>query len=107
VPSVAGMPVDPIAVNQQNWDAVVPEHLLAYGVDDFVAEPGRITSVVRDDFVARAPHLPGRSPAGLDVVHLQCHIGLDTLSWARLGAFAWPRMTRDSGLLQCRAHRTT
>lgn len=24
--------------------------------------------------------------AGLDLVHLQCHFGLDTLSWARLGA---------------------
>src|SRR4029079_12495046 len=25
---------------------------------------------------------------GLDLVHLECHIGLDTLSWARLGAHA-------------------
>lgn len=25
-------------------------------------------------------------PAGLDLVHLQCHIGTDTLSWARRGA---------------------
>jgi SAM-dependent methyltransferase len=33
-----------------------------------------------------ARHLPGGSPAGLSLVHLQCHIGLDTLSWARLGA---------------------
>ena len=80
------MSVDPIAVNQRNWDAVVPEHVLAYGVDDFVADPGRITSVVRDDLAALAAHLPGGSPAGLDVAHLQCHIGLDTLSWARLGA---------------------
>ena len=51
-----------------------------------MAEPGRITSVVRDDLAALTPYLPGGSPAGLDLVHLQCHIGLDTLSWARLGA---------------------
>ncbi|MBU5423725.1 methyltransferase domain-containing protein [Cellulomonas hominis] len=75
-----------LAVNQRNWDAAVPGHLVAYGVDDFVADPGRVSSVVRDDLALLAPHLPGGSPAGLDLVHLQCHIGLDTLSWARLGA---------------------
>jgi SAM-dependent methyltransferase len=77
---------DAVAVNRQSWDAVVPAHLVAYGADGFVADPDRITSVVRDDLEALVPHLPGGSPAGLDLVHLQCHIGLDTLSWARLGA---------------------
>lgn len=33
-----------------------------------------------------APHLPGGSLAGLDVAHLPCHIGVDTISLARLGA---------------------
>ena len=75
-----------IAANQANWDERVPAHLIAYGVDDFVSDPGRITPVVRDDLARLAPHLPGRSPAGLRLAHLQCHIGLDTLSWARLGA---------------------
>jgi 2-polyprenyl-3-methyl-5-hydroxy-6-metoxy-1,4-benzoquinol methylase len=28
----------------------------------------------------------GVDPAGLDLLHLQCHIGTDTLSWARRGA---------------------
>ena len=32
------------------------------------------------------PHLPGESIAGLDVCHLQCHIGTDTLSLAKAGA---------------------
>lgn len=77
---------DAVAVNRRSWDAVVPAHLVAYGADAFVADPDRITSVVRDDLAALGPHLPGGSPAGLDLVHLQCHIGLDTLSWARLGA---------------------
>lgn len=80
------MSSDAVAVNRRSWDAVVPAHLVAYGADAFVAEDGRITSVVRDDLAALVPHLPGGSPAGLDLVHLQCHIGLDTLSWARLGA---------------------
>lgn len=80
------MSSDAVDVNRRSWDAVVPAHLVAYGADTFVAEDGRITSVVRDDLAALAPHLPGGSPSGLDLVHLQCHIGLDTLSWARLGA---------------------
>jgi len=33
-----------------------------------------------------APFLPDGSVAGLDLIHLQCHIGTDTLSWAKLGA---------------------
>ncbi|MCG7286594.1 class I SAM-dependent methyltransferase [Cellulomonas sp. ACRRI] len=77
---------DAVAVNRRSWDAVVPAHLLAYGADGFVADARRVTSVVRDDLAALAPHLPAGSPAGLDLAHLQCHIGLDTLSWARLGA---------------------
>lgn len=75
-----------LAVNRRNWDACVPAHLVAYGVEDFVADPERITSVVRDDLALMAPFLPGGSPAGLSLIHLQCHIGFDTLSWARLGA---------------------
>lgn len=75
-----------IAVNRENWDASVPGHLIAYGVEEFVTDPQRISSVVRDDLASMAPRLPGGSPAGLSLVHLQCHIGLDTLSWARLGA---------------------
>ncbi|RMI14204.1 class I SAM-dependent methyltransferase [Cellulomonas triticagri] len=77
---------DDVETNRRSWDAVVPGHLVAYGAEEFAADPARISSVVRDDLVAMAPHLPGGSPEGLDLVHLQCHIGLDTLSWARLGA---------------------
>ncbi|WP_104432015.1 class I SAM-dependent methyltransferase [Kineococcus xinjiangensis] len=75
-----------VAANRANWDERVASHLIAYGVEDFIADPTRTTSIVRDDLALMAPHLPGGSPAGLDLVHLQCHIGLDTLSWARLGA---------------------
>ncbi|MFC6015719.1 class I SAM-dependent methyltransferase [Plantactinospora solaniradicis] len=75
-----------IAANRANWDERVASHLKAYGVEDFVAASSAITDVVRDDLALMAPHLPDGSPAGLSLLHLQCHIGLDTLSWARLGA---------------------
>ena len=32
------------------------------------------------------PHLPGGSVSGLDLAHLQCHIGTDSISLAQLGA---------------------
>jgi SAM-dependent methyltransferase len=75
-----------IAANRANWDERVASHLVAYGVEDFITDADRISDVVRDDLTLLAPHLPDRSPAGLTLLHLQCHIGLDTLSWARLGA---------------------
>ncbi len=77
-----------VAANRRNWDERTPVHLASrmYDVDGFVADPGRITSVVRLDLPEMAPHLPGGSVEGLRLVHLQCHIGTDTLSWARLGA---------------------
>lgn len=85
-------PTDPsalsreIAANLRNWDERVPIHLVGYGTDAFVADPGRLSDVAREDLALMAPHLPGGALAGLDLVHLQCHIGTDTLSFARLGA---------------------
>jgi SAM-dependent methyltransferase len=74
------------AANRANWDERVPSHLKAYGAEDFADDPHAISAVVRDDALVMAPHLPGGSVAGLDLLHLQCHIGTDTLSWGRLGA---------------------
>ena len=73
-------------VNRSNWDERVAGHLLAYDVDGFIADSDRLSSVVREDLEAIGAHLPNGSPVGLSLVHLQCHIGLDTLSWARAGA---------------------
>jgi SAM-dependent methyltransferase len=75
-----------LAANLANWEERVPIHLTAYGTDDFVADSTSISVVVKADLLALAPHLPNQTPAGLDLLHLQCHIGTDTLSWARLGA---------------------
>jgi len=69
-----------IEVNRANWDARVPHHLGGYDLDSFRSDPSFISHVVNFDQVRLG------SVAGLDVVHLQCHIGTDTLSLWRLGA---------------------
>ena len=70
--------------NRANWDDRVPLHVAGYGLDAF-DDPTHLSSVVADDLAALAPFLPA-GVAGLDVCHLQCHIGTDTLSLARAGA---------------------
>jgi len=67
-------------VNLANWNSRVEHHEQAYGLEKFRADPKHLSDVVRFDL----PRLG--SIDGLDVVHLQCHIGTDTLSLARLGA---------------------
>lgn len=81
----AGDPADEpehVTVNRANWDARVPHHAASveYGLDRYLADPTRISDVVTFD----RPRLG--DIAGLDGVHLQCHIGTDTLSLHRLGA---------------------
>ncbi|AZM92610.1 class I SAM-dependent methyltransferase [Streptomyces sp. W1SF4] len=72
-------PADWREANRANWDERVPIHLGTsfYDIPAFVAgrdslqdfEPGEVGDV-----------------GGRSLLHLQCHIGLDTLSWARRGA---------------------
>lgn len=73
------------STNLSNWEDRVPLHEAAYGLERF-DDPAYLTSVVRTDLAALTPFLPGYSVAGLDVCHLQCHIGTDTLSLVRAGA---------------------
>ncbi len=70
------------AVNRANWDERAPAHAASpdYAVDRFIADPTFISGVVAFD----RPRLG--DIAGLRGVHLQCHIGTDTVSLARLGA---------------------
>ena len=67
-------------INLANWNSRVPHHEKGYALDRYRDDPSFLSEVVRFDL----PRL-GRLD-GLDVVHLQCHIGSDTLSLARLGA---------------------
>ncbi|MBI5087631.1 MAG: class I SAM-dependent methyltransferase [Actinobacteria bacterium] len=71
---------DYIVTNRANWDSRVPIHEQGYQLDDFRTDPSHISVVVQFE----RPRLG--DIAGLDGVHLQCHIGTDTLSLARLGA---------------------
>jgi SAM-dependent methyltransferase len=69
-----------LEVNRRNWDSRVPIHVTGYALQKFRDDPGYISDVVRFDL----PRLPNVS--GLEGIHLQSHIGTDTVSLIRLGA---------------------
>ena len=70
------------ALNRASWDERAPAHAASpdYAVEEFATDPAYLSAVVRFDL----PLLG--DIAGLRGVHLQCHIGTDTISLARLGA---------------------
>ncbi|MDV9192651.1 class I SAM-dependent methyltransferase [Streptomyces sp. SR27] len=72
-------PEDWREANRARWDERVPIHAASafYDLDTFRA--GK--DALRDFELAEVGDVTGRS-----LLHLQCHIGLDTLSWARHGA---------------------
>ena len=76
---------DASAANKRNWNDRAALHEQAYGLDAFRRDPDHISGVVRDDLPVLTQHLPV-GLAGRDLLHLQCHIGTDTISWARLSA---------------------
>lgn len=76
-------PMDPyLELNRASWNERAPAHAASpdYGVTRFVEDPHFISDVVRFD-LPRLGEIHGRRG-----VHLQCHIGTDTISLARLGA---------------------
>ena len=75
-----------LEANRARWDESAEPHRVAYAAEALAADPEALSDVVREDARLLAPYLPGHTAAGLDLIHLQCHIGTDTLSWARLGA---------------------
>jgi SAM-dependent methyltransferase len=81
-PSVLGVPEDYRDVNRLSWDERAPAHAASagYAFQRFVDEPDFISGVVSFD-VPRLGDI-----RGLRGVHLQCHIGTDTVSLSRLGA---------------------
>lgn len=79
------MPRDPkhdphYETNRAWWDAVVPVHEASKGYD----RPGFLRGEKPLCPVERAEL--GPLVAGRTLLHLQCHFGIDTLNWARLGA---------------------
>jgi len=76
------MPIDKaqaLAANRRRWDEMAALHLRGgfYDVDAFREGANTISALERAEL---------GDVAGKSLVHLQCHFGLDTLSWARLGA---------------------
>ena len=69
-------------VNRAYWDERAPAHAASpdFAFEAYASDPARVSDIVRFDL----PLLGDVS--GLDGVHLQCHIGSDTVSLARLGA---------------------
>ncbi len=68
-----------LQVNRTNWNERTPVHAASgfYNVEGFKA--GRIT--LKDLERREVGDVTGKT-----LLHLQCHFGMDTMSWARLGA---------------------
>uniref|UniRef100_A0A8H7K8S9 Methyltransferase type 12 domain-containing protein n=1 Tax=Bionectria ochroleuca TaxID=29856 RepID=A0A8H7K8S9_BIOOC len=69
-------------INKRNWDERAPLHAASpdYNVQDLINTSSYISEVVQFDQTLLG------DISNLSCVHLQCHIGTDTLSLARLGA---------------------
>ena len=67
------------AANRAKWDELVQPHLTSgfYSVDALRAGNRRLDPIVEEEL---------GPVAGLSVLHLQCHFGLDTLTLAQRGA---------------------
>jgi 2-polyprenyl-3-methyl-5-hydroxy-6-metoxy-1,4-benzoquinol methylase len=68
-----------LTTNQRHWNDVTPQHVASesYDVASFKAGGNTLRSVELDEL---------GNVAGRSLLHLQCHFGMDTLSWARRGA---------------------
>lgn len=72
-------PPDYLALNRRGWDLRARVHFESsfYDVAGFLAG----NTSLREIELAELPDVRGKR-----LLHLQCHFGLDTLSWARMGA---------------------
>ena len=70
------------AINRAWWDERAPAHASSpdYAVQELITDPTRLSDVVRFD-LPRLGDINGQRG-----IHLQCHIGTDTISLHRLGA---------------------
>jgi SAM-dependent methyltransferase len=70
---------DHLEMNRRMWDHVAPIHAASefYDVEGFIGGKGSLRAT---------PLAEVGDVVGKRLLHLQCHFGLDTLSWARLGA---------------------
>lgn len=78
---------DAVALNRANWD----DRAAIHGQDAYYDTEGLVAGAdsvgdVEDAALAEALADRGGSVKGLDVLHVQCHIGFDSVSLARRGA---------------------
>ncbi len=68
-----------LRVNRRNWNERTPVHAVSdfYDVEGFKSGRITLTEIERREV---------GDVFGKSLLHLQCHFGLDTMSWARLGA---------------------
>jgi len=69
------------AQNRRVWDSRIASHRDSdfYDLDGFMAGKNVLKDIERSEL---------GNVKGKKLLHLQCHFGLDTLSWSRLGAMA-------------------
>lgn len=77
-----------LRANRANWDDRAAVHGTSqhYDLAGMIADSERVSDVIAADLPVLTRYLPSMSLRGLDLVHLQCHIGTDTLSLSRCGA---------------------
>ncbi len=94
------MPLDEYRVaNRENWNDRVPIHWDSddYNIQQFIDDPECISDVVQFDLDREELG----DVTGKSLLHLQCHIGNDTLSWARLGADVTGVDFSEAAILAC------
>lgn len=71
--------IDYFEMNRIGWDRRANAHVKSkfYDVEGFLAGKTSLREIELNEL---------RQVSGRSLLHLQCHFGLDTLSWARLGA---------------------
>src|SRR4030095_16813527 len=84
------------ALNRASWNARTPVHLRSRLYDLAAFKAGR--SSLNPIELEQVGDVRGRS-----LLHLQCHFGQDTLSWARLGARVTGLDLSDVAISEARA----
>ena len=85
-----------LETNRRRWDELAPLHARSdfYDLAGFEAGASSLRSIEVEEL---------GDVAGRSLLHLQCHIGLDTLSWARRGARATGVDFSEASVGQARA----
>ena len=87
-----------VEANRAHWNELALIHQRPstyYNIDAFRAGDVSLRPLERDEV---------GDVRGKSLLHLQCHFGLDTLSWARLGAHCIGVDISDVAIDQARTH---